>query len=39
MNISDYKGVMVFAEQRRGTVQKIAYELLGVGRRISYNFV
>ncbi|HOZ72864.1 MAG TPA: electron transfer flavoprotein subunit alpha/FixB family protein [Spirochaetales bacterium] len=35
MNISDYRGVMVFAEQRRGIVQKIAYELLGVGRRIA----
>lgn len=35
MNISDYKGVMVFAEQRSGTIQKIAYELLGVGRRIA----
>ncbi len=35
MNISDYKGVMVFAEQRGGIVQKIAYELLGVGRRIA----
>lgn len=35
MNISEYKGVMVFAEQRSGTVQKIAYELLGVGRRIA----
>lgn len=35
MNISDNKGVMVFAEQRSGIVQKIAYELLGVGRRIA----
>lgn len=35
MNISDYKGVMVFAEQRSGVVQKIAYELLGAGRRIA----
>jgi len=35
MNISEYKGVMVFAEQRSGVVQKIAYELLGVGRRIA----
>lgn len=35
MNISDYKGVMVFAEQRSGVIQKIAYELLGVGRRIA----
>ncbi len=35
MNISDYKGVMVFAEQRGGAIQKIAYELLGVGRGIA----
>ncbi|OHD22969.1 MAG: electron transfer flavoprotein subunit alpha [Spirochaetes bacterium GWB1_59_5] len=35
MNISDYRGVMVFAEQRSGVVQKIAHELLGVGRRIA----
>ncbi len=35
MNISDYKGVMVFAEQRAGVVQKIAYELLGIGRAIA----
>jgi electron transfer flavoprotein alpha subunit len=35
MNISDYKGVMVFAERRNGTVQKIAYELLGMGRGIA----
>lgn len=35
MNISDYKGVMVFAEQRNGIVQKIAYELLGIGRKIA----
>ncbi len=35
MNISDYKGVMVFAEQRRGMVQKVALELLGIGRNIA----
>ncbi len=35
MDISGYKGVMVFAEQRRGQVQKIAYELLGMGRGIA----
>jgi electron transfer flavoprotein alpha subunit len=35
MNISEYKGVMVFAERRNGAVQKIAYELLGMGRGIA----
>jgi electron transfer flavoprotein alpha subunit len=35
MNISDYKGVLVFAEARNGAVQKIAYELLGMGRGIA----
>lgn len=35
MDISGYKGVMVFAEQRRGAVQNVAYELLGAGRAIA----
>lgn len=35
MNIADYKGVMVFAEQRNGVVQKVALELLGKGREIA----
>lgn len=35
MNIAEYKGIMVFVEQRRGEIQKIAYELLGEGRRIA----
>ncbi len=35
MNISEYRGVMVFAEQRRGEIQKVAYELLGAGRGIA----
>ncbi|MCE5256822.1 MAG: electron transfer flavoprotein subunit alpha/FixB family protein [Spirochaetaceae bacterium] len=35
MNIDEYKGVLVFAEQRGGQVQKIAYELLGAGRSIA----
>lgn len=35
MNISDYKGVMVFAEQRGGVIQKVALELLGKGREIA----
>lgn len=35
MDIEAYKGVLVFAEQRGGQVQKIAYELLGIGRSIA----
>ncbi len=35
MNIADYKGVWVFAEQRDGELQKVALELLGKGREIS----
>ncbi len=35
MNISEYRGVMVFAEQRRGEIQKVAFELLGAGRGIA----
>lgn len=35
MNISDYKGVWVFAEQREGQLQKVSLELLGEGRKIA----
>jgi electron transfer flavoprotein alpha subunit len=35
MNIADYKGVWVFAEQRDGELQKVALELLGKGRQIA----
>ena len=35
MNVSEYKGVFVFAERRDGAVQKVAYELLGMGRGIA----
>jgi electron transfer flavoprotein alpha subunit len=35
MNIADYKGVWVFAEQRDGELQKVALELLGKGRDIA----
>ena len=35
MNIADYKGVWVFAEQREGVLQKVALELLGKGREIA----
>ena len=35
MNIADYKGVWVFAEQRDGELQKVALELLGKGKQIA----
>lgn len=34
-DLSSYKGVWVFAEQRDGMVAPIAYELLGAGRRLA----
>lgn len=33
-DISLYKGVWVFAEQKRGHIQKVTYELLGAGKRL-----
>jgi electron transfer flavoprotein alpha subunit len=35
MNIADYKGVWVFAEQRDGKLQKVSLELLGKGRELA----
>ena len=35
MNIADYKGIWVFAEQRNGELQKVALELLGEGRKLA----
>ncbi len=35
MNIADYKGVWVFAEQREGELQKVSLEILGEGRKIA----
>jgi Electron transfer flavoprotein, alpha subunit len=35
MNIADYKGVWVYAEQRDGELQKVALELVGKGRQIA----
>ena len=35
MNIKDYNGVWVFAEQREGELQKVSLELLGEGRKIA----
>lgn len=35
MNLEQYKGVWVFAEQRDGELQKVSLELLGEGRKLA----
>lgn len=35
MNIDEYKGLMVFAEQREGKIHPVSYELLGKGTEIA----
>lgn len=35
MNISEYKGIFVFAEQRDREVQKVAFELVGKGKELA----
>lgn len=35
MNISEYKGIFVFAEQRDRKVQKVAFELVGKGKQLA----
>jgi electron transfer flavoprotein alpha subunit len=34
-DLTEYKGVWVFAEQRNGQVQSVSYELLGEGRKLA----
>ena len=34
-DISDHKGVWIFAEQRSGKVASVSYELLGIGRKLA----
>ena len=34
-DLADYKGVWIFAEQRHGKVAGVAYELLGIGRKLA----
>ncbi len=34
-DLSEYTGVMVYAEQRKGVVHPVAYELLGKGRELA----
>ncbi|MFO7896672.1 MAG: electron transfer flavoprotein subunit alpha/FixB family protein [Candidatus Cloacimonadales bacterium] len=35
MNIKDYQGIMVFAEQRDGNILPVSFELLGRGRELA----
>ncbi|WP_192859789.1 electron transfer flavoprotein subunit alpha/FixB family protein [Clostridium sporogenes] len=35
MNLSDFKGIWIFAEQREGKLQKVALELIGQGKELS----
>ncbi|NFV13647.1 electron transfer flavoprotein subunit alpha/FixB family protein [Clostridium sporogenes] len=35
MNLSDFKGIWIFAEQREGKLQKVALELIGKGKELS----
>lgn len=35
INISDYKGILVFGEQRRGVISPVVYELIGKGRELA----
>ncbi len=32
---SEYKGVAIFAEQEKGNIHSVAYELLGIGRKLA----
>ena len=35
VDLTDYKGVWVFAEQKKGKIQRVTYELLGAGRMLA----
>ena len=35
MNLSDYKGILVFAEQRDGVLQNVGLELIGEAKKLS----
>lgn len=35
VNLADYKGVLVFGEQKKGVVQSVVFELLGEGRKLA----
>ena len=35
IDLADYRGVWVFAEQKKGKIQSVTYELLGAGRKLA----
>lgn len=35
MNLNDYRGVFVFAEQRDGKIENVAFELIGKGKELA----
>ena len=35
MNLNDYRGILVFAEQRDGVIQNVALELIGKGKELA----
>jgi electron transfer flavoprotein alpha subunit len=37
IDAQEYKGVWVFAEQREGNIASVAFELLGVGRKLAHD--
>lgn len=37
MNLNEYKGILVFAEQREGVLQNVGLELIGKGKELAAN--
>ncbi|MGL6168109.1 MAG: electron transfer flavoprotein subunit alpha/FixB family protein, partial [Fusobacteriaceae bacterium] len=35
MNLNEYKGILVFAEQREGILQNVGLELIGKGKELA----
>ena len=35
MNFNEYKGIMIFAEQREGVIENVVFELIGKGRELA----
>ena len=35
MNLNEYRGILVFAEQREGVLQNVGLELIGKGKELA----
>ncbi len=35
VNLDDYKGIWIIAEQKKGEIQRVTYELLGAGKQLA----